>query len=81
MTLPKVDFSQQRCLVCGGPAEKFRSDTLPEGALGRYIGRRLSYAGLVEIARTAGLTDLHCWTSMAGVSVCRTGQTPKEPRK
>ena len=72
------------CYECGGDAEAFTAAELCEvGAMFRLIGGSLSYRDFVAIARRSGLTDSVCWTSLAGVSVCRTGKRakPKAPKR
>jgi hypothetical protein len=69
-TLPSVEFSERLCLLCGGGAHPISSVDLP-AIMGRINGS-VSYQDLVQKARRAGFTDDHCYTSSAGVSICKT---------
>jgi hypothetical protein len=67
--LPRLEFSDRQCVVCGGGAKPINSVELPE--IMGVVGGSVSLEELVRAARAAGFTDDHCYTSMAGISVCR----------
>lgn len=67
--LPQVLFSERQCLICSGGALPITTAELP-AILGRVKGV-VTYPELVEKARRAGFTADHCYTSAAGVSICK----------
>lgn len=67
--LPRAEFSARQCLLCGGGAEPISSTQLP-AILGR-VGGSVSYQELVRLARREGFGPDHCYTSAAGVSICK----------
>jgi hypothetical protein len=72
--LPNVQFTDRLCLICGGPAHPISATELP--AIRSYLTRHLGSAALVLAARQAGFSADHCYTSMAGLSICK-AQDPK----
>lgn len=69
-TLPSVEFSQRQCLICGEGAEPISSTELPE--IMKRLRGELAYPSLVEAARRAGFGPDHCYTSLTGISICKT---------